>query len=78
MVLSTNEIDAAMKELDVVRFRADWTLRNEDIFDELKRHGRAGMPLYLVYRPRAFEDPEILPEIITIDLVVAALHRAVR
>ena len=78
MVLSRPEIAEAMRRFDVAHFRADWTLRNEEIFAELQSHGRAGVPLYLVYRGGSPDAPEILPEILTVDRVVAALQRASR
>jgi len=40
---------------------ADWTNRDDVIAAELKRFGRAGVPLYLVYIPGTAE-PEILPQ----------------
>ena len=40
----------------------------------LAEHGRAGVPLYLVYRPGAAE-PEVLPQILTPDVVKRALER---
>ena len=40
----------------------------------LAEHGRAGVPLYLVYRPGAAE-PEVLPQILTPDVVKRALQR---
>ena len=42
---------------------------------ELARHGRAGVPLYLVY-DRAGAEPVILPQILTEGLVVRALEAA--
>lgn len=56
--------------------QADWTLRDDAIFAELQRHGRAGVPLYLVYRSGFPDAPEILPEILTIDGVISALRSA--
>ena len=42
---------------------------------ELARHGRAGVPLYLVY-DRAGAEPVILPQILTEGVVVRALEAA--
>ncbi len=77
-VLETDEIEAAMKEFGIVRFRGDWTLRDDAIFAELLRHGRAGVPLYLVYRSGSPDDPEVLSELLSVDGMIAALRRARR
>ena len=59
-----------------VLFEADWTQRNETIRLELARHGRAGVPLYLVYDPRKPQNPQVLPELLTVDLLQSALRTA--
>ena len=50
--------------------------RDEAIRSELARHGRAGVPLYLLYDPRRPEAPQILPEVLSASGVVAALESA--
>ena len=44
---------------------------------ELARHGRSGVPLYLVY-PANGGEPEVLPQLLTVGMVSAALERAAR
>ncbi len=39
----------AFKASDAVLLRADWTKRDATIAAALAEHGRAGVPLYLVY-----------------------------
>lgn len=73
-VLSSDEV---RDELDgVAVFVADWTQRDERIRQELSRHARAGVPLTLLYRPEAPESPEVLPELLTTEIVLDALRRA--
>ena len=55
---------------------ADWTRRDAAIAQKLLRHGRAGVPMYLVYSPARPDQPEILPELLTAETVVSALERA--
>jgi thiol:disulfide interchange protein DsbD len=78
VVLSRDRVRDAIEELDVAVFRADWTRRDESIRAELAKHGRAGVPFYLVYRPGAPDDPQPLPELLTVNLVVDALRDAAR
>ena len=75
-VLSSERIADLTRKLDVVMLKADWTRRDERIRSELARHGKAGVPMYLVYSPRSPEEPAVLPELLTTDLVVTALERA--
>jgi len=54
------EVQRAFADHDVAFLEADWTNKDSVIFDELKRHGAGGVPLYLVYpvgggEPRKFE-----------------------
>jgi thiol:disulfide interchange protein DsbD len=76
LVLQDETVLDALKRLDVATFRGDWTLRDEAIRLELARHGKAGVPVYLVYGPDRPEDPIVLPELITTDAIVHALERA--
>jgi len=76
VVLGTEGVRGALARLDVAIFKADWTRRDDAIRRELARFGRAGVPLYLVYSPRAPASPELLPELLTVDTVVDALEKA--
>jgi thiol:disulfide interchange protein len=74
VALSSKKVSRAFKEAGAVYLVADWTNRNDDIARELAKHGRAGVPLYLVYHPGE-EKPEILPQILTEGMVIAAIKR---
>ena len=45
---------------------------DDAITAELQRHGRSGVPLYLLYTPGSAE-PRILPQLLTEGVVVEAL-----
>ena len=57
----------------VVALKADWTNQNPEITSLLAEHGRNGVPLYLYYAPGA-EQAEVLPQILTESIVLAALE----
>ncbi len=59
-----------------MRFVGDWTRRDETIRGELARHGRAGVPLYLVYDPERPDEPVLLPELLSVDATLAAVRAA--
>jgi thiol:disulfide interchange protein DsbD len=75
-VLAREEVRTAFSRHQVAFFVADWTRRDERITAKLGEHGRAGVPLYLVISPTAPDRPEILPELLTPDLVIQAVQRA--
>ncbi len=72
VALSSKKVQRAFKTANAVYLVADWTNRNDDIARALARHGRAGVPLYLVYRPGEAK-PIILPQLLTEGLVIKAV-----
>ena len=76
LVLSNARVRAELKRLDVAVFRADWTRRDETIRAELARFGKAGVPLYVIYAPGRSRAPRVLPELLTVDLLLAELRSA--
>jgi thiol:disulfide interchange protein DsbD len=75
LALDRPGVRAAMAERDVAYLEGDWTRQDPAISAELARHGRNGVPLYLVYPPRPGGTPEVLPQLLTENLVLAALER---
>jgi thiol:disulfide interchange protein len=69
VVLARPEVRDALAK--TAAFKADWTARDAAIAAELKRHGRDGVPLYVVY-PKG-RDAVVLPELLTTRLVLDAL-----
>ena len=69
LVLSRPEVVAALEK--GAAFKADWTDKNAVFETELARHGRVGVPLYIVY-PKGGE-AVTLPEILTPGLVLETL-----
>jgi thiol:disulfide interchange protein len=75
VALSTPTVAAAFARHKVAYLKADWTKRDATIAADLASHGRAGVPLYLVYGTGGGE-PAILPSILTPDIVVRAVEAA--
>jgi len=76
-VLASEAVQSALARTRTQLLVADWTRRDARIGRRLAAHGRAGVPMYLVYSPARPEEPGVLPELLTTDLVVSALQRAV-
>ncbi|MEZ4458506.1 MAG: thioredoxin family protein [bacterium] len=70
-VLADPEVVDLLTSPDVVALKADWTLRDDVIRQELQRYGKAGVPLYLVHKPG--HDGRALPELLTKSMVIEAL-----
>ncbi len=75
-VLSNSAVQAKMKALGVVFMRADWTKQDPDITKLLSKFGRAGVPLYVIFPAGKAQSPIVLPEIITVQLVLDSLDQA--
>lgn len=72
MVLDSDAVNAAFDARKVATLRADWTRQDPAITAELARHGRNGVPLYLLYDgPGAA--PRMLPELLSTGIVLDAL-----
>lgn len=68
--------DASVKEAfgknNVQYFVADFTKHDENIARALSSHGRAGVPMYLIYKSGRNE-PKILPQLLTPRVVINSL-----
>jgi thiol:disulfide interchange protein DsbD len=77
-VIETAPVRAAMARLDVVPIRGDWTNRDPEITEFLKRNGKAGVPVYAVIGPGLGSAPLLLPEVVTKEMIVEALEKAAK
>ncbi|WP_406852501.1 protein-disulfide reductase DsbD domain-containing protein [Brevundimonas sp. BH3] len=75
--LATAGTAKALAGANAVYLVGDWTNRDDAITRELERHGRSGVPLYLLYTPGVAE-PRILPQLLTEGLVGKALSEATK
>ena len=69
-------VRAKLKAINAVALLADYTRENPVMAAELKRFGRAGVPLVVVYPRHAADAPLVLPEVLTPGLVLVALEQA--
>ncbi len=71
VVFSDASIADLFADTGTVYMKGDWTNRNPEITRALEHFGRSGVPLYVVYQPGA--PPQVLPQVLTSDIVRAAL-----
>lgn len=73
--LDVPEVRQRLKALNVLTLRADNTNPDPRILAELKRYGRAGVPLVLLFPARQDAAPIVLPEVLTPTIVLDALRQ---
>lgn len=73
VALSSEAVKAALAETGTVYMKGDWTLHDAAITAYLESFGRNGVPLYVHY-PADGLAPEVLPQLLTPEIVVAALR----
>lgn len=73
--LQTKAVVEAFETGDVAFLVADFTSGDKTIALELQKHNRAGVPMYLWYAPGEIA-PEVLPELLSIDLVTGLVEAA--
>lgn len=76
--LEISAVEDKVRELNVRTFLGDYTHSNPEITRELRKFGRAGVPLVLVYPPSLEHDPLVLPELLTPSVVLESLEKATR
>lgn len=74
--LSRQEVKDAFASLKVAYLKADWTNRDKVIAQTLADFGRAGVPLYLFYPASKGGQAEILPQLLTAEMLIQAAERA--
>lgn len=74
-VLNAPVIQDRLSAANLITMRGDWSKPNPQISSFLKKFGRAGIPFNVVIGPQAPKGI-ILPEILTIEAVLHALHQA--
>ena len=73
VALDTTDVQQAFAKKNVALFVADWTHSDPAISSVLATFHRDGVPLYLLYSPKAKDAPQILPAVLTPGIVVKAL-----
>jgi thiol:disulfide interchange protein DsbD len=74
-VLETSEVRNAFDKYQVIPIKADWTRSDPEITAVLKKHGRAGVPMYLYYPGGRNAEPTVLPEQLSVQIVLNALSK---
>jgi thiol:disulfide interchange protein DsbD len=76
LVFSQENVKKQLDQTGVVRLKADWTKRDAVITQELSKFGRNSVPLYVLYGPDQAQEPVIMPQVLTSDIVLEHLNQA--
>ena len=71
--IDTKAVRAAFERLGIVPMLADWTNSNPEITKKLAQFDRVGVPFYLFYPAGRPDDPVILPELLTEQILLRAV-----
>ncbi|UFH51153.1 thioredoxin family protein [Pseudomonas sp. KNUC1026] len=77
VALSQEAVKQAMAHTGTRYMIADSTQFNADVDDAINQFGQGGLPLYVLY-PANGGEPQVLPQVLTVNTVVAALEQAAR
>lgn len=74
LVLNTEAVAKAFKNKNVLTLKADWTDFDPEIGKWIQKFNRAGVPVYVLYRPGEAQ-PVIFPELLTQKIVLDELSK---
>lgn len=75
IVLTSEAVETHFHRAGIVKMRADWTKHNPEITQTLAQFGRNSVPLYVLYGSDSSQDPVILPQVLTPQIVIEHVHR---
>ncbi|HEY8940879.1 MAG TPA: thioredoxin family protein [Cellvibrio sp.] len=73
VALGTDAVKKQFEQQGIVYLKGDWTNKDPQITAFLKKFNRSGVPLYVFYPAGQVDSPKELPQILTPDLVIAAV-----
>ena len=77
LVFQNKKVVRAFEDLGIVALKADWTNHDEQITKALTGYGKNSIPLYVLYGDKQ-DEPVLLPELITPDMVIDILRQQVQ
>jgi thiol:disulfide interchange protein len=78
LVLKSADVQHEFSKNKVTLLRADWTQYDPAITKELASINRSGVPTYVIYPASAAASADVLPELLTKDIVLKALTQDIR
>ena len=76
VAINTDDVKQKVEESGIVMMVGDWTNRDPRITELLSQYGRSGVPLYLMFPADGSSPAEVLPQILTQQIVLDAMDKA--
>jgi thiol:disulfide interchange protein DsbD len=74
-VLRSADVESKLRDDHVQLLKADWTQYDPEITKKLASVDRSGVPTYVIYPAGANSNADVLPELLTKDIVLTALDK---
>jgi len=74
-VLQSADVEAALTKGHFQLLKADWTNYDAVITEQLSSLGRSGVPTYVIYPAGGNSNPDLLPELLSKDVVLTQISR---
>jgi len=78
LVLRSDDVQRQLADHKLTLLKADWTQYDPEITKELASLNRSGVPTYVIYPSNQTAPADVLPELLTKDLVLSAIDRDAR
>lgn len=75
LTLSSPKVHKTLELNNVALYKADWTTYDKEITQALDKFGRKGVPLYVVYPLGQPENPIILPQLLTEEIITSLFEK---
>ncbi len=75
VALSSDEFISALADNNITYLKGDWTNNDPEITEVLRRYETSGVPLYLMFPTDPSQPAEVLPQILTTNIIVDAIGR---
>ena len=73
VALNRPDVAEAFRTGDVTYLKGDWTNQDAEITAKLEEFGRSGVPLYVFYPAGRDSQPVVLPQLLTVDIVLGGI-----
>jgi thiol:disulfide interchange protein len=77
-VLKSADVQQQFRKNNVTLLKADWTQYDPEITKQLASVNRSGVPTYVIYPAMKNSSADVLPELLTKDIVLTALEKDVK
>ena len=78
VAIERDAVHSFAEENGIAMVKGDWTKNDPRITEYLASFGRNGVPLYVMYPSDPSKEPQILPQILTEDIVLDAMKQSIQ